>query len=152
MGRIVTVSDSAGRSVTVPNRGVAQTSRHHIIVRITTACCTWIKQTNNLEKCSCFSRWLPCSLLLLQYLKTRRGINVGAFAFPCTVLYVHCPRLSSSSVLKRNKPHEQDRSVLLILPLFILLRLLSSLLPSNSYPSFSPLLLPTHHPPSPSSS
>ncbi len=29
MGRIVTVSDSAGRSVTVPNWGVAQTSRHH---------------------------------------------------------------------------------------------------------------------------
>jgi hypothetical protein len=28
MGRIVTVSDSAGRSVTVPNGGVAQTSRH----------------------------------------------------------------------------------------------------------------------------
>jgi hypothetical protein len=28
MGRIVTVSDSAGRSVTVSNWGVAQTSRH----------------------------------------------------------------------------------------------------------------------------
>jgi hypothetical protein len=30
MGRIVTVSDSAGRSVTVSNWGVAQTSRHRL--------------------------------------------------------------------------------------------------------------------------
>jgi hypothetical protein len=29
VGRIVTVSDGAGRSVTVSNWGVAQSSRHH---------------------------------------------------------------------------------------------------------------------------
>ncbi len=32
MGRIVTVSDGAGRSVTVSNWGVAQSSRHRVMV------------------------------------------------------------------------------------------------------------------------
>jgi hypothetical protein len=60
MGQIVTVSDGAGRSVTVSNWGVAQTSRHLSYLTHTVSTLTWllllfILHTVPLLNYSCFS-------------------------------------------------------------------------------------------------